>query len=354
MNRLPILLAFLGIACGPGIHRQGGAVIPRYEGAPDNTEARYLRGMRYDPQDVAVEWRHIDTLLIAHRDRYSSGDVSGAACGGTGIFAVALSSEQVRPLGLGAPVCRALLAAGGHTLDPTGAVVFASVYSPINMSRLVRVKLPNGPLDTLQVACEVYAKEPDLAPNGDDLVFKGLCSGRDQPHYELYVVRRSGEELRQLPGQAGYDAGNPRWSPDGRRLVYVRTKLDNSGWNPEIFVIEADGTGRQLLAPGWAPAWSPDGKWIAYIPAAPSGKHESTIRVLRPDGRDGREIFRNRQRVTFSRGWGDIPEGLPTGRLVWSPDGEWLAFSRSFDRGEEVWRVKLATGELRRVTTGTR
>lgn len=108
------------------------------------------------------------------------------------------------------------------------------------------------------------------------------------------------------------------------------------------------GTRRRVLARGGAPAWSPDGARIAYI-ADPSGR-EPTIRVIRATGGMSHQVFRNRVTTTYSRGWGNTPEGLPYGPLAWSPDGEWIAFSRRFGRGSEVWRVNVRTGELRRVT----
>lgn len=59
------------------------------------------------------------------------------------------------------------------------------------------------------------------------------------------------------------DAIDPEWSPDGSRIVYQRY----SG-NFDLFVIEADGSGRTNLtrspAVDWSPTWSPDGSRIAF------------------------------------------------------------------------------------------
>jgi Tol biopolymer transport system component len=49
----------------------------------------------------------------------------------------------------------------------------------------------------------------------------------------------------------------PQWSPDGRRISY-----DNNG----IYVMNADGTGKKLVArDGANPRWSPGGKRIAFM-----------------------------------------------------------------------------------------
>ena len=53
---------------------------------------------------------------------------------------------------------------------------------------------------------------------------------------------------------------DPQWSPDGRRLAYVR--------DDEIWVMEADGSRvtRVVGAPGGnQPRWSPDGHRLAFI-----------------------------------------------------------------------------------------
>ncbi|MGZ9160689.1 MAG: S9 family peptidase [Candidatus Limnocylindrales bacterium] len=53
---------------------------------------------------------------------------------------------------------------------------------------------------------------------------------------------------------------DPQWSPDGRRLAYVR--------DDEIWIVEADGSRltRVVAKPGGGrdPRWSPDGRQIAY------------------------------------------------------------------------------------------
>ena len=56
----------------------------------------------------------------------------------------------------------------------------------------------------------------------------------------------------------------PAWSPDGKQIAF-RADIDGNG---DIYVINADGTGRVNLtnnpASDWSPAWSPDGSMIAF------------------------------------------------------------------------------------------
>jgi TolB protein len=69
--------------------------------------------------------------------------------------------------------------------------------------------------------------------------------------------------------------GDPAWSPDGRRLAFVRVR----GGRSDIYVVNRDGSGLRRLAhaitfrpmPGSSsgfaanPAWSPDGQKIAFM-----------------------------------------------------------------------------------------
>jgi Tol biopolymer transport system component len=56
----------------------------------------------------------------------------------------------------------------------------------------------------------------------------------------------------------------PAWSPDGKRLVFVRS----SGGHAHLFVANADGKGAQQITDGSSddeePAWSPDGTSIIF------------------------------------------------------------------------------------------
>jgi len=121
----------------------------------------------------------------------------------------------------------------------------------------------------------------------------------------------------------------PRWSPDGRRIAFVR------GGN--IYVVGADGRGLRRLTDlpglnaydhgiaGAAPVWSPDGRSLLFGRA----RHDayvnlSDVHVVRADGR-------NAHRLTS--------DGLsvPTG---WSPDGSKILFERETwdeDRPKKTW-----------------
>lgn len=122
------------------------------------------------------------------------------------------------------------------------------------------------------------AKDPVLSPDGRHLAFAlglatresiaicsvdELCGGRSRAQ----VVAAG-----QLhPGRGSIGHGDPAWSPDGRRLAFVRLLFDLGGnFRGDLYVVAADGSGlTQLtqLGPNEVPAcpsWSPDGRSIAF------------------------------------------------------------------------------------------
>jgi dipeptidyl aminopeptidase/acylaminoacyl peptidase len=87
------------------------------------------------------------------------------------------------------------------------------------------------------------------------------------------ALRSSEGEVRVVAGGDDIGVGQPRFSPDGRRLAWIS---DESGWW-NIVVANADGTRARALRdeendhaePAWGPgqrsfAWSPDSRSIAF------------------------------------------------------------------------------------------
>ncbi|HEU4456434.1 MAG TPA: hypothetical protein VFR81_25425 [Longimicrobium sp.] len=350
--RLPCLLAVLTAACvagddGARVPGRGHdpAVIPRFAGALDTFETRNMRGLPYNPQDHAMAWTPAGDLIVAHEEQYSAYDVKAGTCSGSGFYAVPASGGPARPLATGAPACDALGWEGVSVGPGSGWVVY-STWIRSNNSVLVRLDLASGRTDTLRTACRVYLEEPAVSPDGSRIAAVGICAGRGQDGYGLYLLNADGSGLRELMRTPGRPSA--AWSPDGERLLVVRAGSGRSP--PRIAVIDTAGRVERELGPGAGPSWSPDGAWIAYLHYPPEARDFNEIHVMRADGRDKRLLFRNRVTSRYEGGWGLLREGVPRPPFVWSPDSRHLAFSRIFRRGTSVWRVELSSGTPDQVT----
>ncbi|MEA3421655.1 MAG: hypothetical protein U9Q97_08285, partial [Acidobacteriota bacterium] len=182
--------------------------------------------------------------------------------------------------------------------------------------------------------CEVFT--PVWSPDGQKIAFSlsylsnkhVYSSGERKSIRGLYVINSDGTHFKQLTDTIvpTFDQGFS-WSPDGEKITFCGC-TDNVC---RIYVIKADGTSLTKLT-GYegkydhAPIWSPIDDKIAFI-SIPIKKISS----------DGKKIIDRVDRVDVikSDGTGRIP--LTDLRyswikyLTWSPDGQRLAYSASYD-----------------------
>jgi Tol biopolymer transport system component len=160
----------------------------------------------------------------------------------------------------------------------------------------------------------------------------------------LYSVRPDGSGVERLTNRLG-QAGNPVWSPDGRRIAFDAWDENES----RVYVMSSDGSDLKLLESGpsasgpGVPAWSPDGTRIAFLrtPGTP-GAFTAEIWVLNADGTEPRRLF---QSTCCIATWG---------RPVWSPDGRHVAFGVGLNGDPEnsgVYAVRADGTDLRRIAT---
>jgi WD40-like Beta Propeller Repeat len=339
-----LLLALLAgsVACrAPGTDT---VAVPRTRLAPAALMST-VTGMNYDPSDTPLAWTKDGRVIIAHEELYSSADVFNPVCAGTGFYEISLARHAVRPLATGDGFCKAVSGGGGVSLHPDGESIVYSGDAEINRSRFTRTNVRTGVTDTLATGCRVYEEMPAISPDGQWVAGRGLCVGRDEEDYRVFIARLDGSGHRLLPAPDTGSFGEPAWSPDGKVLAMVRSYGGVAGMDRnEVWVMGVEGLDARRIARGSRPSWSPTGEWIAYV-AEEDSRDASSIRLVAPNGERDHEVFRNRARGTYSRGWGPFREGAAWGPLVWSPDGRELLFARRYDAGISVWRLGILSGK---------
>nr|WP_255249780.1 S9 family peptidase [Bacillus sp. FJAT-45066] len=83
-----------------------------------------------------------------------------------------------------------------------------------------------------------------------------------------------------------HDFGQPRFSPDGKSLIYVGTKAEDKEWGylPAIWKYDLDTKEESLVYDGngyiMAPSFSPDGKWLAFAGHTRGERSQGNSNVL--------------------------------------------------------------------------
>lgn len=168
--------------------------------------------------------------------------------------------------------------------------------------------------------------EPRWSPDGSRIVYvryPDLDADRGADARSSLVLRDlvTGDERELVPAdELNYD---PAWSPDGERLAFVREPDDQ---RPEIGLVDADdGTVETLVVFGDAvffPAWSPDGTTIAFV-----GRVDGDDDVYLLELASGRIT-----RLTDDEATDSMP--------AWSPDGRHIVFIRDRDGQYDLWVMR--------------
>jgi Tol biopolymer transport system component len=278
-----------------------------------------------------------------------------AVIGAAAAFALAWFLRPVLTAGAGAPsFSRAVRLAGGAgrqfgaVLSPDGKWVayLSDARGPTDVfvkflagGEAVNLTARTG----LNVQSRVEIGGPDVSPDGTLLLVDAAAPGNPP------VSNPSGYESWAIPVPLGgpprrflADAHTVHFSPDGRRIVYVRAGASRGD---TLMAADADGgSPREILKPRgglhahW-PAWSPDGKFVYFIYGivGSNGEPSEIFRVPAVGG-EPEPVVRTSRRAVFP-----VP----------MPDGRGLLYSANVDSADlGLWWRPLGRGEPRRLTVG--
>jgi Tol biopolymer transport system component len=144
---------------------------------------------------------------------------------------------------------------------------------------------------------------PAFAPDGRRIVFTGA---NDRGSTDLYVRGLAGGAAQLIVN----DAGEPTWSSRDV-IAYVR-----SG---NIYVARPGGGHRRFVTSGVSPDWSPDGRRLLFVRPLARLVFDAPIGRMYVAGAHGEGLRR-------------IGPAADASRPVWSPEGNWIAYE-AFEAG---------------------
>ncbi len=128
------------------------------------------------------------------------------------------------------------------------------------------------------------------SPDGREVVLAASEPGAEPfDPYRLFTIRLADRAIAQLTRPTGLRTADlgPRWSPDGRLIVFTRVSLRGSA----VLSVRPDGSGERVLAADAAgPAWAPGGDRIAFVDGVSGLRRPLSVSVMHPDGGRRRQL----------------------------------------------------------------
>lgn len=292
------------------------------------------------------------------------------ACGAEGVVQVAVLAPRVRApreisfiqdkvAGFGSELV--LMNPDGsnkRVISARDDAVGEHIWSPDGNRLIVALSTANNPTragyfiinadGSGEIPLGTFLNAPDWSPDGARVAYRNYIAYGES---DIYTLKTDGTDVRRLSSAAGDDL-NPKWSPDGRQLLYFHPVAGGQ----DLYVVAADSSDRRKISvpiPSVRnPRWTADGKGIVM-------DNGTGIFLVNADGTRFRSLTSNctaagtcsgvfsysnptvdptGARVAFaSANWGvgyalvngggsDVltigngPRGLPSA-ISWSPDG---------------------------------
>jgi TolB protein len=218
-------------------------------------------------------------------------------------------------------------------------------HPPIS-PRILDLALPAAVISFLLAACVLIPAAPSeqgtppsvfddttprFSPDGREIVFVRETDGDS----DLYVVIVRSGDGRLLADVSEYDL-DPVFSVDGTQVLF---ETSPNGF-AQLHLVPSGGGRSQPISDvrdGWAtfPSWSPDGDVIVYSCGRPSYE-QSDLCLLSPSGE-------------FLGLLGDQSPSLEI-EASWSPDGRTVAFASNRSGDSDVYLIGVDSGRATRLT----
>jgi dipeptidyl aminopeptidase/acylaminoacyl peptidase len=168
----------------------------------------------------------------------------------------------------------------------------------------------------------------------------------DDRRSHVVVIEVKSGAAKQITDGENWNDTDPHWSPDSSKIAFVSNRtgheFDNDR-NSDVWVIPAGGGTLTKISdhdgPDRNPRWSPDGTRIAFLGSA--DEEDPPLIYLAPaEGGKSTPIKKDLDQVI--------------GQMNWAEKGKALYFDSGVKGETHIYRLDVATGALKALTTGPR
>ena len=171
-----------------------------------------------------------------------------------------------------------------------------------------------------------YVRDPQISPDGTKIVYvrTEMDIMKDGRTSSLWIINSDGTNHQKLTSNI-FNESNPVWSPDGKRISFISSIDDGNGSEIHVYwmnsgqyssISQLDGSPRSLK-------WSPDGNYLAFIMFVP----EKTLQLVSPPRKPKNANWAEKPRITDrlkheADGLGYMKEGFSQIFMISSTGGK--------------------------------